>query len=81
LKNYTQKQAHAFVERNKPKYIAFGIVAMLLQLIPGMSIFFVYTNTVGAALWAIELEKKGLAGPGGEEIEMEVTGEGAKKEL
>ncbi len=30
---------------------------MLLELIPVASIFFSFTNTVGAALWAADLEK------------------------
>jgi hypothetical protein len=66
LKNYSASQRDAFVERNKPKYIAFGTAATLLQLIPGASILFMYTNTVGAALWAAELERKGLS-PQGED--------------
>lgn len=66
LKNYTAAQRDAFVDRNKPKYMAFGTAATLLQLIPGASILFMYTNTVGAALWAAELERKGLS-PKGED--------------
>jgi len=66
LKCYTQSQKNGFVERNKPKYLAFGTVATLLQIVPGASIFFLYTNTVGAALWAAELERKGLI-PAGED--------------
>lgn len=30
---------------------------MLLQLVPIVSILFSYTNTVGAALWAVDIEK------------------------
>lgn len=30
---------------------------MLLQLVPIVSIMFAYTNTVGAALWAVDIEK------------------------
>jgi uncharacterized protein involved in cysteine biosynthesis len=52
------------VERNKPKYIAFGTVCQLLQLVPVVNILFMYTNTVGAALWAVELERKGLMADG-----------------
>lgn len=35
----------------------FGVAAVLLELIPVASIFFAFTNTVGAALWAADLEK------------------------
>lgn len=37
---------------------------MLLQLIPGANIIFLYTNTVGAALWAADLEKAGQMSKG-----------------
>lgn len=36
---------------------SFGIATVLLELVPLASIFFAFTNTVGAALWAADLEK------------------------
>jgi len=84
LKCYTQSQKNGFIERNKPKYLAFGTVATLLQIVPGASIFFLYTNTVGAALWAVELERKGLI-PAGEDrtgselSDIPATGKEAKR--
>lgn len=36
---------------------SFGIAANLLELIPVVGIFFAFTNQVGAALWAADLEK------------------------
>jgi hypothetical protein len=36
----------------------FGVPAMLLEMIPFVGIFFSFTNTVGAALWAADLEKQ-----------------------
>ncbi len=36
---------------------SFGVVAVLLELVPIASIFFAFTNTVGAALWASDLER------------------------
>lgn len=36
---------------------SFGIATVLLELVPLASIFFAFTNTVGAALWAVDLEK------------------------
>lgn len=36
---------------------SFGVAAVLLELVPIASIFFAFTNTVGAALWAADLEK------------------------
>jgi hypothetical protein len=36
---------------------SFGVPAVLLELVPIAGIFFSFTNTVGAALWAADLEK------------------------
>lgn len=36
----------------------FGVAAVLLELVPLASIFFAFTNTVGAALWAADMEKQ-----------------------
>lgn len=63
----------AFIELNNPKYLAFGAVCMLLQLVPGASILFLYTNTVGAALWAVEMEKQGLTPHGEDKSGMELS--------
>jgi len=42
---------------------SFGIVACLLELIPIAGIFFSFTNTVGASLWAADLEQSGTTAP------------------
>lgn len=36
---------------------SFGVPAVLLELIPLAGIFFSFTNNVGAALWAADIEK------------------------
>ena len=36
---------------------SFGVAAVLLELVPVAGIFFAFTNTVGAALWAADMEK------------------------
>lgn len=51
---------------------------MLLQLVPIVSIFFAYTNTVGAALWAIDIEKG--RGPAGRSKPGSVALDDGKKE-
>lgn len=38
-------------------YLRLGIAAFVLEMIPFASIAFSFTNTVGAALWAADLEK------------------------
>ncbi|TGZ81260.1 hypothetical protein EX30DRAFT_331256 [Ascodesmis nigricans] len=57
LKAFKNSQRKDFIDQRKPAYLAFGTVAMLLQMIPAANIFFLYTNTVGAALWAADMEK------------------------
>jgi len=45
----------------KLTFHSFGTVATLLELIPFASIFFTFTNTVGAALWAADIEGNNTA--------------------
>ena len=42
---------------------SFGVPAVLLELVPILGIFFSFTNTVGAALWAADLEQKQTTAP------------------
>lgn len=43
---------------------SFGVVASVLELVPIASIFFAFTNQVGAALWAADLENRSTTAPG-----------------
>jgi len=56
LKKWSNAQKEAWLKENTAPYTAFGTVATLLELIPFASIFFTFTNTVGAALWAADIE-------------------------
>ena len=47
-----------------PWLSSFGVGAILLELVPIASIFFAFTNTVGAALWAADFEKGNVTGYG-----------------
>jgi hypothetical protein len=38
---------------------SFGIAATLLEMIPFANLIFAFTNTVGAALWAADIERQG----------------------
>jgi len=57
LKGWNASQRDKFVEMNKGPYTGFGVPAVLLEMIPVASIFFAFTNTCGAALWAADMEK------------------------
>ncbi|KAL1967623.1 hypothetical protein VTN77DRAFT_3138 [Rasamsonia byssochlamydoides] len=56
LKGWNAKQRDEWVERNRGAYTSFGIASFLLEMVPFASLAFSYTNTVGAALWAADIE-------------------------
>lgn len=58
LKGMSSDQRKAFI-RNKSmryQYMWFGTVALILQLIPVLSMFFLITTAAGSALWAADME-------------------------
>jgi len=58
LKQWSASRQSDWLNKNVGPYAAFGLVATLLEMIPLASIFFMFTNTVGAALWAADIEGK-----------------------
>ena len=56
IKSYEQQMAVA--DSHQLAYRQFGIAAALLSAVPVASWGFAFTNTVGAALWAADLEKR-----------------------
>lgn len=56
LKGMNQSSREQWVEKRRGAYTGFGTVATLLELVPIAGIFFAFTNTTGAALWAADLE-------------------------
>jgi len=59
LKNWSSSQQNAWLQEHLGAYSGFGTVATLLEMVPLASILFSFTNTVGAALWAADIEEKG----------------------
>ena len=72
LKEWNSSQRTKHVDDNKAAYTrqvkfriaedlanhtSFGVAATILEMIPIASILFSFTNTVGAALWASDMEK------------------------
>lgn len=55
VKSYAEQQAVA--DTHKLAYTQFGVMAAFLTSVPIASWAFVFSNTVGAALWAADLEK------------------------
>ncbi|KAI9857666.1 MAG: hypothetical protein M1813_008086 [Trichoglossum hirsutum] len=60
LKGWSSSQSRKWVEEHGNAYTSFGITTTLLELTPPASIFFAFTNTVGAALWAVDIELEHL---------------------
>lgn len=52
----TKKERKAFVRKRQLKYTWFGTIALLLQLIPVLSMLFLLTTAAGSALWVVKLE-------------------------
>jgi hypothetical protein len=42
---------------------SFGVAAFVLEMVPFANLIFAFTNTVGAALWAADLEKSAGTAP------------------
>lgn len=57
LKGWNKQQSREYFQNNRGKYGGFGTVALVLEMVPYLTIFFMFTNTVGIALWSVELEK------------------------
>ncbi|KAK3331063.1 hypothetical protein B0H66DRAFT_86920 [Apodospora peruviana] len=58
LKRWSSAQKSKWLAEHTGPYSAFGTVATLLEMVPIASILFSFTNTVGAALWAADIEAK-----------------------
>ncbi|CAM1501706.1 Fc.00g036900.m01.CDS01 [Cosmosporella sp. VM-42] len=58
LKNWSASERSDWLQKHVGPYTAFGLAATLLEMIPVASMFFTFTNTVGAALWAADIEGK-----------------------
>ncbi|KAI0791971.1 hypothetical protein C8Q75DRAFT_714888 [Abortiporus biennis] len=56
LKGLDKKQRAEFVDKRRPEYTAFGMATLLFNFVPLVGLVFTFTSTVGAALWAAELE-------------------------
>jgi hypothetical protein len=44
-------------------HCSFGIASFVLEMVPFASLIFAFTNTVGAALWAADMEKQESTAP------------------
>ena len=56
LLHLTKKERKVVVRKRQLRYTWFGTVALLLQLVPVLSMLFLLTTAAGSALWAAKLE-------------------------
>ena len=53
----SKKESRALIQQRKLSYTWFGTFALLLQLVPGLSMLFLLTTAAGSALWVVKLER------------------------
>ncbi|KAF9435112.1 hypothetical protein BGZ76_006862 [Entomortierella beljakovae] len=56
LKNMNDEERKEWIKKREKQYQAFGFVCQAFELVPILGILFSFTNTIAAALWAIDLE-------------------------
>ena len=57
LLGLSRKEREDYIRKRRMKYTWFGSIALLLQLVPGLSMLFLLTTAAGGALWACKMEK------------------------
>lgn len=58
LLGFTKKERNTYIGNRKLRYTWFGVVALILQLLPVLSMLFLLTTAAGSALWVAKLEEK-----------------------
>ncbi|ORX79701.1 hypothetical protein K493DRAFT_321005 [Basidiobolus meristosporus CBS 931.73] len=54
IKGMSFYESKSYVFRHKRQFSGFGTVAFALEMIPLFNFFFIFSNTIGAALWAAD---------------------------
>lgn len=54
LMGWNQNQIARFYKLHKGEYTMFGVVALIFEMIPGLNVFFMFTNNIGLALWTVK---------------------------
>ena len=61
LLGHTKAERNDYIRQRTLKYTWFGSIALLLQLVPVLSMLFLMTTATGSALWVVDLELRRLA--------------------
>lgn len=57
LMNWTPSDIYRCYWKYHLEYLQFGLMVFLLEMVPGFTFFFMFTNNVGMALWTIDHHK------------------------
>lgn len=57
LLGFDKQTRNQYIKKRQLRYTWFGAVALVLQLVPVLSMFFLLTSAAGSALWVVEMEK------------------------
>ncbi|OAQ29231.1 hypothetical protein K457DRAFT_32396 [Linnemannia elongata AG-77] len=57
MKRMTEDERKEWIRQRQADYTAFAFVSQALELVPFLGVLFGFTNTIGAALWAVDLER------------------------
>lgn len=60
LMKWDYKQINQFYWLRRDEYTAFGVVAYLLEMVPGLTVLFMFTNNIGLALWTAETHARNV---------------------
>lgn len=58
LRGLSKRDIKIELKRRRWEYLWFGTVAMILELVPVLSFFFLLTTTAGAAMWVAKMEER-----------------------
>lgn len=81
LKGMSKSQKEQWVSEKQGAYTSFGLVAALLEMVPVAGVLFAFTNAVGAALWAADLERQQGTAPGLKEQAQQAEGAGTTETM
>ncbi|KAL4949027.1 hypothetical protein BDW69DRAFT_198419 [Aspergillus filifer] len=59
LKGFSKAEREEFITRRRGAYTGLGMASVVLEMVPFASMVFEFSNAVGAALWAADLERAG----------------------
>lgn len=63
LKGYSAQEREEWLKAHEGDYISFGVASSVLEMVPFASFVFTCTNSVGAALWASNVEMRAGTAP------------------